>query len=54
MLRNGDLIEMGSIQLRFWLARGRQKTLRGQEVMTWMGVFGLFVAQAALIYWMIR
>jgi predicted component of type VI protein secretion system len=54
MLRNGDLIEMGSIHLRFWLARGRQKTLRGQEMLTWMGLLGLFVAQVALIYWMIR
>ena len=53
-LRNGDLIELGSARLRFWLARSTQKTLRVREALTWFALFALFAAQIALIYWLLR
>ena len=53
-LRNGDLIELGSARLRFWLARSTQKTLRVRESLTWFAFFALFAAQIALINWLLR
>jgi len=53
-LRNGDLIELGSIQLRFWLARSRQKTLQACEALTWTGLFALFAVQIGLIWWLLH
>lgn len=53
LLRNGDLIELGSMRLRFWLARTRQNSLRWREVITWAALFALFAAQIALI-WRLR
>jgi predicted component of type VI protein secretion system len=52
-LRNGDLIELGSARLRFWLARAQQKTLRVREVLTWTSLFLLFAAQIVLIGWLL-
>ena len=54
VLRNGDLVELGSAQLRFWLAGTQQKTLRVREVLTWTALIALFVGQVALIYWLLR
>ena len=54
VLRNGDLLELGSVQLRFWLARSRQKGLRLREGLTWAALFVLFVAQAAIIWSLLR
>ena len=54
LLRNGDLIELGSAQLRFWLARSEQKSLVPREALTWAALFALFAAQAALINWLLR
>jgi predicted component of type VI protein secretion system len=53
-LRNGDIIEVGSARLRFWLAGTRQKTLRVREALTWMGLIALFAGQIALIYALLR
>ncbi len=54
LLRNGDLIELGSAQLRFWLARHEQKPLRLREALTWAALFTLFATQIALIHWLLR
>ena len=54
ILRNGDLLELGSVQLRFWLARSRQKGLRLQEAFTWAAFAVLFVTQAAIVWWLLR
>jgi predicted component of type VI protein secretion system len=54
ILRNGDVIEVGSVQLRFWLARSEQMTLRVREALTWTALFALFAAQIGLIYWLLR
>ena len=50
VLRNGDLIQLGSVQIRFWLVPARQYSLRFREAVTWLG-FGLLCAsQIVLIY----
>jgi predicted component of type VI protein secretion system len=54
VLRNGDVIEIGSVRLRFWLARSEQKTLRLREALTWTSLFVLFGAQIALICWLLQ
>ena len=54
MLRNGDVIELGSARLRFWLARAGQKSLRLREVLTWTALLGLFLGQALLVYFLTR
>jgi pSer/pThr/pTyr-binding forkhead associated (FHA) protein len=53
-LRNGDVIDLGSTRLRFWLARARQKTLRVREALTWLGLGLLFAAQIALVWLLLR
>jgi pSer/pThr/pTyr-binding forkhead associated (FHA) protein len=53
LLRNGDVIELGSTKLRFWLAPSKQKSLRVREALTWTGFFALFGGQIALIYWLL-
>ncbi|HMJ90410.1 MAG TPA: FHA domain-containing protein [Candidatus Acidoferrum sp.] len=53
-LCNGDLIEIGAAQLRFWLARSEQKTMRVREALTWTALIALFGAQIWLIYALLR
>src|SRR5262245_54377769 len=52
-LRNGDLIEMGSLRLRFWLAPTRQRGLRLRESLTWLFLALLSLGQVAVIYWLV-
>jgi hypothetical protein len=54
IVRNGDLIELGSVQMRFWLAKSEQRSLRLREALTWASLFVLFGAQIALICWLLR
>ncbi|HTD66079.1 MAG TPA: FHA domain-containing protein [Candidatus Limnocylindria bacterium] len=54
MLRNGDLVELGSAQLRFWLAPAQQRTLQVREIATWTALVALFAGQVGLIYWLLR
>ena len=54
VLRNGDLITLGSVQLQFWLGAARQCGLRAGEFFVWMLVVAVTFAQFALIYWLIR
>jgi pSer/pThr/pTyr-binding forkhead associated (FHA) protein len=53
LLRNGDVIEAGSVKLRFGLASTQQGSLRLRETLTWIGLAGLCLGQVALIYWLI-
>ncbi|HEX4645592.1 MAG TPA: FHA domain-containing protein [Verrucomicrobiae bacterium] len=54
VLRNGDILELGSVKLRFWLGETRQRGLRFREWLTWIA-FGLIAAgQVWLIYWLVR
>ncbi len=50
LLRNGDLIEIGSLQLQFWLAETRQSSLYLREAFTWSLVALVCAAQVGLLY----
>jgi hypothetical protein len=54
LLRNGDLLELGSACLRIWLTRTEQKTLRWREALTWLGLAALLAGQVALVYFLLR
>ena len=51
-LRNGDLIEAGSVKLRFGLGPVRQRGLQVREAIIWLGLAALCLGQVALIYWL--
>ncbi|EEF59876.1 FHA domain-containing protein [Pedosphaera parvula] len=54
LLRNGDLIEIGAIKIRFWLSNTRQKSLGWREWLTWAGIALITALQIALIYLLIN
>jgi pSer/pThr/pTyr-binding forkhead associated (FHA) protein len=54
VLRNGDVIEAGSLKLQFWLSETRQAGLRLRESLTWVGIGLVCLGQIALIYWLLR
>ena len=53
-LKNGDLIEIGSLKMQFTLSETTQCAFRFREVLTWTGLAVLFAAQTGLIYWLIE
>lgn len=53
-LRNGDVIEIGGLKLRFWLSDVALVSHRLREIFTWIGLALLFVFQLAIIYWLVR
>ena len=50
VLRNGDLIAMGPVNIQFWLSETRQSELRAREWLTWAALAALCAGQLALIY----
>lgn len=52
VLRNGDIIDAGSVKMRFGLSPTRQSTLKVREAATWAALAALCLAQVALIYWL--
>ena len=52
VLRNGDIIDAGSVKMRFGMSPTRQSTLKVREVATWIALAALCFAQVALIYWL--
>jgi len=54
LLRNGDCIGLGSVQLRFWLAEVRQRRLAPRELLVWSCVVLVTLGQMALLYWLLR
>ncbi len=54
LLRNGDVIQIGSTKIQFWLSETRQRGLRVREWLTWMGITLICLGQVALIYWLLR
>jgi predicted component of type VI protein secretion system len=54
ILRNGDIITLGSAKLQFWLAAARQRDLRPRELFVWTLVAVVTAAQVALIYWLLQ
>ena len=53
VLRNGDIIDAGSVKIRFGMSPTSQSTLKLRETMTWIALAALCLAQVALIYWLI-
>ena len=54
VLRNGDIITVGSAKLQFWLAAARQRSLRLRELFVWALVLAVTAGQFVLIYRLIR
>jgi len=54
VLRNGDLIAIGPVRIRFGLSETRQKGLRPREFLTWLALGALCATQVALIYRLLR
>ena len=54
LLKNGDLVEIGSLKIRFWLERPQQRSLAVREFLTWSALAILSFGQLALIYWLPR
>jgi hypothetical protein len=52
VLRNGDLLEAGSVKLRFGLAPVRQRGLGVREGLTWIALAALYLGQVVLIYFL--
>jgi hypothetical protein len=52
-LRNGDLVECGSVKMRFWMAPARQYSLGPREFLTWVGLAALLAVQVGLVYHLI-
>jgi hypothetical protein len=50
ILCNGDLIEIGGVQLRFSLAPVEQHSLVWREAFTWVALAALALGQVVLIY----
>jgi hypothetical protein len=53
-LRNGDVIEAGSVKLQFWLSPPHQRSLRLREIVTWVSLVLLCAGQIALVYQLLR
>ena len=53
LLRNGDVITLGSAKVQFWLAAPRQRGLRLRERMVWALLLIVVMGQFALIYWLL-
>ena len=54
ILRNGDVIDLGSAKMQFGLSETRQKGLRFREVLTWAAITLITFGQLTLIYWLVR
>jgi hypothetical protein len=50
VLRSGDIITVGSARLQFWLAAGRQRSLRLREAFVWGLLAAVTAGQFVLIY----
>ncbi|HEV2435012.1 MAG TPA: FHA domain-containing protein [Verrucomicrobiae bacterium] len=54
LLRNGDVITLGSAKLQFWLAAARQRGLWLRERFVWALLVAVVLGQFVLIYRLIR
>jgi pSer/pThr/pTyr-binding forkhead associated (FHA) protein len=54
VLRNGDLIEIGSLKIQFWLGEATQRGLKIREGLVWSIIAAVTLGQIALVYWLIR
>ena len=53
VLRNGDVIEIASQRIQFWLGPVRQRSLFLREALTWVALFLLCAGQVLLVYWLL-
>jgi len=53
-LRNGDMIQLGSAAIQFWLGEVRQRGSRIRDSLVWATIVGISLGQIALIYWMMK
>jgi len=53
-LRNGDIITVGALKIRFSLSPVRQFSLAPREWLTWIALGALCLGQILLVYLMIR
>jgi len=53
VLRNGDVIDVGSVQLQFRLTETSLKNLRSRECATWAALAAVAALQIGLIYWLL-
>ncbi|MBI3414091.1 MAG: FHA domain-containing protein [Verrucomicrobia bacterium] len=51
-LRNGDVLELGAIKIRFSLSATNQRDFRLREWLTWLALGGLMAGQGLLIWWL--
>ena len=49
-LRDGDILELGSVKLRFGLSPMRQGGLYFREVLTWVALAVISLGQVAIVY----
>jgi hypothetical protein len=54
LLHNGDLIDLGSVKLQFWLSQTRQRGLKTREILTWAGLALLSLIEVAIVYRLLR
>jgi pSer/pThr/pTyr-binding forkhead associated (FHA) protein len=54
VLRNGDLIQIGSSKLQFWLGETRQVALGWREWLLWSGIALISIGQIVLVYLLLR
>jgi predicted component of type VI protein secretion system len=54
LLRNGDIITLGALKIRFSLSPVRQSSLTLREWLTWIALGALCFGQIALVYVLIR
>ena len=52
-LRNGDVIEIGSVKLQFWLSEARQRGQTVREAFVWSVISLVCLGQIALVYWLL-
>jgi protein involved in polysaccharide export with SLBB domain len=53
VLRGGDIIQIGSLKMQFFLSETRQAGLGLRESLTWAAVAAISFGQVALIYWLL-
>jgi len=54
VLRNGDLIKIGAVEMRFGLSPTRQRSFVARELFVWVGLTVISLGQVALIYWLLQ
>ncbi len=52
VLRQGDILAVGSVKLQFWLAPPAQRGLTLREAVVWSLLVAVTATQLALIYWL--